>query len=115
MTRLDQFRAMSVEEIAKLIDKYVPSCKMPKEVREIWMSNHMPTVKAWRLWLSNEVGELSVASHIKEQMMNDSEIRKCLGDFIKRMSEGLPDVIALFAKKAVYYIEQEAISNDSSE
>ncbi len=47
----DRIRAMSDEELADKCDKKVRTYDLPKEVREIWMSEKMKLRDAWLKWL----------------------------------------------------------------
>lgn len=59
MTNADRIRAMSDEELAKLIVKHKPLYSWCKGVREIWMKPNVTKVQAWLEWL-NQPAEESV-------------------------------------------------------
>ena len=50
-TNADRIRAMSDEELAKLIVKHKPLYSWCKGVREIWMKPNVTKVQAWLEWL----------------------------------------------------------------
>ena len=51
ITNADSIRAMSDEELAKLICKHKPMHSWPEGVREIYFSTRMTGVEAWTEWL----------------------------------------------------------------
>ena len=51
MTNGDRIRAMSDEELAKLIVKHKPTYSWCKGVREIWMKPNVTKEQAWAEWL----------------------------------------------------------------
>lgn len=50
-TNADRIRAMSDEELAKLICKIVPMSALPKAVRDIYWSSRILLHEAWLRWL----------------------------------------------------------------
>ena len=57
MTNADRIRAMSDEELAKLIVKHKPLYSWCKGVREIWMKPNVTKVQAWLEWLNQPAEE----------------------------------------------------------
>ena len=56
-TNADRIRAMSDEELAKLIVKHKPLYSWCKGVREIWMKPNVTKVQAWVEWLKQPAEE----------------------------------------------------------
>lgn len=56
-TNGDRIRAMSDEELAKLIVKHKPVYSWCKGVRDIWMRPNVTKEQAWVLWLQQPVQE----------------------------------------------------------
>ena len=56
-TNADRIRAMSDEELAKLIVKHKPLYSWCKGVREIWMKPNVTKVQAWLEWLQQPAEE----------------------------------------------------------
>ena len=59
-TNADRIRAMSDEELAKLIVKHKPLYSWCKGVREIWMKPNVTKVQAWLEWLNQPADGQSV-------------------------------------------------------
>lgn len=57
MTNAERIRAMSDEELAKLISKHKPMYSWPDGVREIYFSTRMTGVEAWTKWLQQPARE----------------------------------------------------------
>ena len=56
-TNYDRIRNMSVKELAKFLNEYIPPYRLPKQVREIYNNNSVSFYGAWLLWLESEVAE----------------------------------------------------------
>ena len=55
MTNYDRIRNISVKELARFLNEYIPPYRLPKQVREIYNNNSVSFYGAWLLWLESEV------------------------------------------------------------
>ena len=65
ITNAERIRAMSDEELAKLIAKHKPLHSWCKGVREIWMKPNVTKVQAWLEWLQQPAEQKVIKNYKK--------------------------------------------------